>query len=215
MSFESFTSMLVRMLEASLTTITLFGFTLLFALPLGMILAFGRMSKIKPIQWVTRFYLLIMRGTPLMLQLIFFWYGIRLGAFGFSRLQAAIIAFSLNYAAYFAEIYRGGIESIPAGQHEAARVLGFTGGQTFFHITLPQVIKKILPPMGNEFMTLVKDTSLAQIIAVTEITFLANKIQASSVSILPVVVAGLFYLLMNTIVSKGFSIAEKKLSYYR
>ncbi len=212
---DDIVSILPQMMEPLLVTVTLFAFTLLFSLPLGLLVAFGRMSRIRPIRWIMQVYLLVMRGTPLMLQLIFFWFGLGLGSNGFTRLQTAIIAFSLNYAAYFAEIYRGGIESIPIGQREAANVLGFSKSQTFFRIIMPQVVKKILPPMGNEFMTLVKDTSLAQVIAVVEITNMASKIQARMVSILPIVVAGIFYLLMNAIVSKGFSLAEKKLSYYR
>lgn len=215
MGFSDILNTFERLLGASVTTLQLFFFTLLFSLPLGMLLAFGRMSRIAPIRWVTQLYLLIMRGTPLMLQLIFFWFGVRLSQFGHGRLETAIVAFSLNYAAYFAEIYRGGIESIPVGQHEAANVLGFSKTQTFFRIILPQVVKKILPPMGNEFMTLVKDTSLAQIISVIEITALAQKIQAQAVSIIPIIIAGVFYLAMNTVVSKGFSLAEKRLSYYR
>ena len=215
MGFSDILNTFERLLGASVTTLQLFFFTLLFSLPLGMVLAFGRMSRIAPIRWVTQLYLLIMRGTPLMLQLIFFWFGVRLSQFGLGRLETAIVAFSLNYAAYFAEIYRGGIESIPVGQHEAANVLGFSKTQTFFRIILPQVVKKILPPMGNEFMTLVKDTSLAQIISVIEITALAQKIQAQAVSIIPIIIAGVFYLAMNTVVSKGFSLAEKRLSYYR
>lgn len=215
MVFSDILNTFERLLGASVTTLQLFFFTLLFSLPLGMLLAFGRMSRIAPIRWVTQLYLLIMRGTPLMLQLIFFWFGVRLSQFGLGRLETAIVAFSLNYAAYFAEIYRGGIESIPVGQHEAANVLGFSKTQTFFRIILPQVVKKILPPMGNEFMTLVKDTSLAQIISVIEITALAQKIQAQAVSIIPIIIAGVFYLAMNTVVSKGFSLAEKRLSYYR
>ena len=212
---DDIVSILPQMMEPLLVTVTLFAFTLLFSLPLGLLVAFGRMSRIRPIRWIMQVYLLVMRGTPLMLQLIFFWFGLGLGSNGFTRLQTAIIAFSLNYAAYFAEIYRGGIESIPIGQRETANVLGFSKSQTFFRIIMPQVVKKILPPMGNEFMTLVKDTSLAQVIAVVEITNMASKIQVRMVSILPIVVAGIFYLLMNAIVSKGFSLAEKKLSYYR
>ncbi len=211
MTWNEILSMIVRMLGASVTTLQLFFFTLLFALPLGMLLAVGRMSRIRPLSWAIRAYLLVMRGTPLMLQLIFFWFFLPFQ----SRLVAAIITFSLNYAAYFAEIYRGGIEGVPVGQREAANVLGFSKSQTFFRIVLPQVVKKILPPMGNEFMTLVKDTSLAQVIAVVEITALANKLQASYVSLLPIVTAGVFYLLMNAVVSKCFSVAEKKLGYYR
>lgn len=213
--FEDIARILPRMMEPLSATLTIFVFTLLFSLPLGLIVAFGRMSRIKPIRWVAQVYLLVMRGTPLMLQLIFFWFGLELGGAGFSRLQTAIVAFSFNYAAYFAEIYRGGIESIPVGQHEAADVLVFSKSQTFFRIILPQVVKKILPPMGNEFMTLVKDTSLAQVIAVVEITSMAQKIQVSMVSLMPIIVAGIFYLIMNAIVSKGFSLAEKKLGYYR
>ena len=213
--FEDIARILPRMMEPLSATLMIFVFTLLFSLPLGLVVAFGRMSRIKPIRWVAQVYLLVMRGTPLMLQLIFFWFGLELGSAGFSRLQTAIVAFSFNYAAYFAEIYRGGIESIPVGQHEAAEVLGFSKSQTFFRIILPQVVKKILPPMGNEFMTLVKDTSLAQVIAVVEITSMAQKIQVSMVSLMPIIVAGIFYLIMNAIVSKGFSLAEKKLGYYR
>ena len=215
MGFSDILNTFERLLGASVTTLQLFFFTLLFSLPLGMLLAFGRMSRIAPISVPTSLYILVMRGTPLMLQLIFFWFGVRLSQFGLGRLETAIVAFSLNYAAYFAEIYRGGIESIPVGQHEAANVLGFSKTQTFFRIILPQVVKKILPPMGNEFMTLVKDTSLAQIISVIEITALAQKIQAQAVSIIPIIIAGVFYLAMNTVVSKGFSLAEKRLSYYR
>lgn len=212
---------LERMLGASVTTLELFGFTLLFALPLGLLVSFGRMSKVKPLRWAIQLYLLIMRGTPLMIQLIFFWFVLPAKSIlpdSFSdqtcRLIVAIVAFSLNYAAYFAEIYRSGIEGVPSGQREAASVLGFSRGQTFFHVVLPQVVKRILPPMGNEFMTLVKDTSLAQVIAVAEMTWLAGKIQASMVSIFPVVVAAMFYLIMNAVVSKCFSVAEKRLSYY-
>lgn len=215
MTIEEIWNLVQRMAVASLTTLELFFFTLLFALPLGMVFAFGRMSKIRPIRWLTQLYLLVMRGTPLMLQLIFFFYVTPLAAVaGFTRLQVAIVAFIFNYAAYFAEIYRGGIEGVPIGQYEAANVLGFSKRQTFFRIVLPQVVKRILPPMGNEFITLVKDTSLALVIGVAEITSLANKVQASAVSMVPIVVAAMFYLVMNMVVSKGFSIAEKKLSYY-
>ena len=151
-----------------------------------------------------------------MLQLIFFYFA-PYYIFGttLSRTNAAILAFSLNYAAYFAEIYRGGIESIPKGQQEAAIVLGFGKVQTFFKIILPQVIKRIMPSMGNEFMTLVKDTALAQVIGVAELYQLASKNMSSRSSIIPLIMAGVFYLLMNSVVAKGFSIAEKKLEYYR
>jgi polar amino acid transport system permease protein len=211
MTWDNILNIIIRMTEASKTTLTLFSMTLIFSLPLGLLMAFARMSPIRPLSWLMRLFLLIMRGTPLMLQLIFFMYGIDLP---FSRIQIAVVAFSLNYAAYFAEIYRGGIESIAAGQREAANVLGFSKGQTFYRIILPQVVRKILPPMGNEFMTLVKDTALAQIIGVEEISTIANRMQSYYVTILPVVIAGIFYLVMNSVVSSCFARAEKRLGYY-
>jgi len=157
-----------------------------------------------------------MRGTPLILQLLFFYFVPSLLLdIPLPRFWAAILAFSLNYAAYFSEIYRGGIEGIPKGQFEAASVLGFTRSRTFFHIIFPQVIKRILPAMGNEFMTLVKDTALAQTIGVMEMFRIAQTASSREFSILPIVIAGGFYLLMNGIVSKAFSIAEKQLNYYK
>ncbi len=216
MTLEAIWKLIVQMLLDCRATLGLFAMTALFALPLGLLVACGRMSRFKIIQWPVRAYLLIMRGTPLILQLIFFYY-MPSHIFGYSppRFWAAVLAFSLNYAAYFAEIYRGGIEAIPVGQREAASVLGFSRGQTFGRIILPQVIKHILPPMGNEFMVLVKDTALAQTIGVMEIFRLAWTTVSSSTSLLPVFIAGVFYLIMNAIVSKGFSIAEKKLDYYK
>lgn len=160
----------------------LFALTLVFALPLGLLVAFGRMSRHWFIQWPIRFYLLVMRGTPLMLQLIFFYFG----PWDIARFPAAVLTFSLNYAAYFAEIYRGGIEGIPVGQWEAAQVLGLTKVQTFFRIVLPQVVKNILPPMGNEFMVLVKDTALAQVIGVSELFRLAFSITSREFTIMPI-----------------------------
>ena len=210
-------------------TLVLFFLTLLFALPLGMLVAQGRMSRHKWLSWPIRAYLLVMRGTPLMLQLFFFWYApgylaialnINVNANGLvqllfnNRLFSAVVAFTLNYAAYFCEIYRGGIESVSSGQREAADVLGFTHKQTFFHIILPQVIKKILPPMSNEFMTLVKDTALASTIGVAELFVLAKETTSAQATLLPIVVAGVFYLAMNALVSKGFSVAEKRFAYY-
>lgn len=216
MDLSTFSKLVSQMLEASLITIELFALTILFAVPLGLLVALGRMSKYAVIRGPIRFYLLIMRGTPLLLQLIFFYFG-PFWIFGvtYDRFVGAVVAFSLNYAAYFAEIYRSGIESIPKGQWEAGEVLGFTKAQTFFKIILPQVIKRILPPMGSEFMTLVKDTALAQVIGVAEIFRLANQSSSTNFSVAPLVVAGVFYLIINAVVSKGFSIAEKKLSYYR
>lgn len=204
-----------EMLKGTQFTVLIFLLTLLFSLPLGLIVSFGRMSKYKVIRYPVQLYLLIMRGTPLMLQLMFVFFGMPLIGIVFDRFTACIIAFSLNYAAYFAEIYRGGIESISQGQYEASKVLGFTRGQTFFKIVLPQVIKRIMPPMGNEFITLVKDTSLALTISVVELMNITKMFANSSVSVVPYIVAALFYLIMNGVVTLFFSAAEKKLSYYK
>ena len=208
--------LLTEMLQGTLMTLRIFFSTLVFALPLGLLVSLGRMSKIKIINWPVRLFILIMRGTPLMLQLLFVFYGLKpLFGIQLDRVIAAQVAFALNYAAYFAEIYRGGIESIPDGQYEAAKVLGFNKKQTFFRIILPQVVKRIIPPMGNEFITLVKDTSLAQVIAVVELLKVTNNWVSSAVSMVPFVIAAGFYLVMNGVVTRCFTIAEKRLSYYR
>lgn len=208
--------LLTEMLQGTLMTLRIFFSTLVFALPLGLLVSLGRMSKIKIINWPVRLFILIMRGTPLMLQLLFVFYGLEpLFGIQLDRVIAAQVAFALNYAAYFAEIYRGGIESIPDGQYEAAKVLGFNKKQTFFRIILPQVVKRIIPPMGNEFITLVKDTSLAQVIAVVELLKVTNNWVSSAVSMVPFVIAAVFYLVMNGVVTRCFTIAEKRLSYYR
>ncbi|HEX2986302.1 MAG TPA: amino acid ABC transporter permease [Caproiciproducens sp.] len=208
--------LLAQMLEATLMSLRIFFITLIFSLPLGMMVAVGRMSKVKIINLPVRFYILIMRGTPLMLQLLFIFYGMK-PIFGIQldRTLSAETAFVLNYAAYFAEIFRGGIEGIPRGQHEAAKVLGFTRRQTFFRIILPQVVKHIIPPMGNEFITLVKDTSLAQVIGVVELLKVTSNWVSSAVSMTPFAIAGVFYLVMNAVVTRCFTIAENRLSYYR
>ena len=207
--------LLTEMLQGTLMTLRIFFSTLVFALPLGLLVSLGRMSKIKIINWPVRLFILIMRGTPLMLQLLFVFYGLKpLFGIQLDRVIAAQVAFALNYAAYFAEIYRGGIESIPDGQYEAAKVLGFNKKQTFFRIILPQVVKRIIPPMGNEFITLVKDTSLAQVIAVVELLKVTNNWVSSAVSMVPFVIAAVFYLVMNGVVTRCFTIAEKRLSYY-
>ena len=208
--------LLTEMLQGTLMTLRSFFSPLVFALPLGLLVSLGRMSKIKIINWPVRLFILIMRGTPLMLQLLFVFYGLKpLFGIQLDRVIAAQVAFALNYAAYFAEIYRGGIESIPDGQYEAAKVLGFNKKQTFFRIILPQVVKRIIPPMGNEFITLVKDTSLAQVIAVVELLKVTNNWVSSAVSMVPFVIAAVFYLVMNGVVTRCFTIAEKRLSYYR
>ena len=215
MSWEHIGKMMQQMLGASAVTLEVFFLTLLFALPLGLVVALGRMSRYKVISLPVRAFLLVLRGTPLMLQILFVYFAPGLLHINIDRFPAVIVAFSLNYAAYFAEIYRGGIEGVDIGQREAANVLGFSKSQTFFRIVLPQVVKRILPPMSNEFMTLVKDTALAQTIGVAELFRLAKTTSASSSSILPIFVAGAFYLVMNAVVSKGFSLAEKRLHYYQ
>ncbi|MEA4890894.1 MAG: amino acid ABC transporter permease [Clostridiaceae bacterium] len=209
-------STLLYMLDGTFTAIKLFVLTILISLPLGLLVAKGRLSKRIWINGPIKIYLLIMRGTPLILQLIFFMYAPPM-LFGLTidRFLAAVLAFALNYAAYFAEIYRGGIEAVPIGQYEAGKVLGLTGTQTFIRIILPQVIKRILPACGNEFMTLVKDTALAQTIGVAELFRAAQNTSSRLVSIIPVVIAGVFYLIMNSVVSTSFVLAEKKLDYYR
>lgn len=220
MTQEAISKLFFQMLEASVVTGKIFILTLLFSLPLGLLIAKGRMSKLHlwmiPCNLPVRLYLLVMRGTPLILQLLFFYFApFWLFEIRIDRFTAAILAMSLNYAAYFAEIYRSGIESMPTGQYEAAKVLGFSKSATFFKIILPQVIKRIMPAMGNEFMTLVKDTALVTVIGVAEIYQLANEVSSAKFSIIPLVMAGVFYLIMNSVVSKAFHITEKKLSYYR
>ena len=208
--------LLSQMLEGTLMSLRIFFSTLLFSLPLGWLVALGRMSKNPIINLPVRFYILVMRGTPLMLQLLFIFYGLK-PIFGIQldRVISAQVAFALNYAAYFAEIFRGGIEGIPQGQHDPAKVLGFTKKQTFFRIVLPQVVKRIIPPMGNEFITLVKDTSLAQAIGVVELLRITENWVSSAVDMTPFLIAGIFYLVMNGIVTRCFTVAEKRLSYYR
>jgi len=202
-----------------IVSVEIFLLTLLFALPLGLVVSFGRMSKNFLVSSLIKIYIAIMRGTPLMLQLIvvyfapYYVFGIKISQS--YRFVATIIAFSINYAAYFAEIYRAGIESMPVGQYEAAKVLGFNKVQTFFKIILPQVIKRILPPVTNETITLVKDTSLAFVIAVTEMFTIAKQISAKEANVMPLMVAGAFYFVFNYVVAFIMERIEKKLSYYR
>ena len=211
--------MLSQLAGGMVVSVEIFLLTLLFSLPLGLIVAFGRMSKNGIIKGIVKIYIAIMRGTPLMLQLIvvyfapFYVFGIKISQT--YRFVAVIIAFSINYAAYFAEIYRAGIESIPIGQYEAAKVLGYSKVQTFFKIIFPQVIKRILPPVTNETITLVKDTSLAFVIAVAEMFTIAKQIAAKQASVSALMVAGLFYFVFNYVVAFAMEAIEKKLSYYR
>ena len=208
--------MLLQMLEGTVVSLEIFALTLLFALPLGLAVAFGRMSRNRWLSGAVNVYMLVMRGTPLILQLIFIYFApYYLFGLSYDRFTAAVAAFAINYAAYFAEIYRGGIESIPAGQHEAGQVLGFTKPQVFFRIVLPQMVKRILPAMGNEVITLVKDTALAQTIGVAELFRVAQTASSRQFSTVPIFVAGVFYFAMNWAVAAAFARAEKKLDYYR
>jgi len=211
--------MLSKLTGGMLTTVAIFGLTLLFSMPLGMLVAFGRMSKNGIIRNITKIYISIMRGTPLMLQIMVVYFG-PYYLFGLQiassyRFIAVIIAFALNYAAYFAEIYRGGIESMPIGQYEAAKLLGYTKSQTFLRIILPQVIKRILPSVTNEIITLVKDTSLAMVIAVLEMFTIAKALASASTSMIPYVAAGIFYYIFNFLVAWVMEKIEDKLNYYR
>ncbi len=208
--------MLATMFDGALISVLIFILTLLFALPLGLLVSFGRISKLWIVSKITKLFLLIVRGTPLMLQLIFIYFApYYIFKFSYDRFTAVIIAFSINYSAYFAEIYRGGIESIPVGQYEAAKVLGFNKIQTFFKIILPQVVKRILPATSNEVITLVKDTALAQVIGVAELFRVAQNASSREFSTTPIFVAGIFYVFMNWIVSICFHGVEKKLDYYK
>ena len=213
------TVMLKQLSEGMVVSVEIFLLTLLFSFPLGLVISFGRMSKNPVISSIVKIYIAVMRGTPLMLQLIVVYFAPSI-VFGLKisqsyRFTATIIAFAINYAAYFAEIYRSGIESMPVGQYEAAKVLGFNKVQTFFKIILPQVIKRILPPVTNETITLVKDTSLAFAIAVTEMFTIAKQISAKEASVMPLMVAGVFYFIFNYVVAFIMERIEKKLSYYR
>jgi len=202
-----------------LVSAEIFFLTLLFALPIGLFVSFGRMSRWGLPRQIARIFISVMRGTPLMLQLFFFYFG-PYYIFGIQsgenyRFVACIIAFSLNYSAYFAEIYRAGIESMPVGQYEAATVLGFTKPQTFFRIILPQVVKRILPPVTNEVITLVKDTSLAFTLSVMEMFTVAKMAASAHTTMLPFIVAGVFYYVFNYLVAFGMERIERKLDYYR
>lgn len=204
------------MLQASVVSLEVFFLTLVFSIPLGLPIAMARMSKFKPLSWSANAFLLVIRGTPLMLQLIVVYFGpFYLFNFSWDRFTAAIIALSVNYACYFAEIYRGGLQSIPLGQYEAAKVLGYTRAQTFFRIIFPQVVKRIVPPMGNEVITLVKDTALVSVIGVVELLRTAQTHSSRLFSTTPIFIAGAFYFIMNWAVSSAFVFIEKKLDYYR
>lgn len=211
--------MISQLAGGMMVSVQIFLVTLIFSLPLGLVVAFGRMSKNPVICMVVKGYISIMRGTPLMLQLMvvyfgpYYLFGIKIS--NSYRLWAAFIGFVVNYAAYFAEIYRSGIQSMPLGQYEAAKLLGYSKAQTFFRIILPQVIKRILPSVTNEIITLVKDTSLAFTISVLEMFAIAKALASSQTSLIPFVAAGLFYYIFNLLVAMIMEYAEKKLAYYQ
>ena len=213
----SFLEVTLQLLDGFWKTLYIFGITLILALPLGLVVTFGSMSKFTPLRWLSRTFVWIIRGTPLMLQIILVFYGPGL-LFNWPPLAreiAVIIAFVINYACYFSEIYRGGIESIPQGQYEAGQVLGMTKAQVFFKVVLFQVIKRIIPPIGNEIITLVKDTSLARVIAVTELVKAAQHIVGLKAIIWPIFYVGAFYLVFCGLLTILFRFIEKKLNYYR
>lgn len=227
---EQFISITLELLSGLASSVFLFLFTLLFSLPLGLIICFATLAKFKPLSWLSQIVVLVLRGTPLMLQIFvifyvpgllfgFQWPSLATGNVWFdntfsTRFIAALVAFSINYAAYFSEIFRGGILSIPKGQFEAGAVLGMSKREVFFKVILLQMIKRIVPPMGNEVITLVKDTSLANVIAVTELMFRAQQ-QLNKGLIWPIFYAGLFYLLFNTLVTYLLKLTERKLEYIK
>lgn len=217
-----FSTVTVQLLIGLWTTFKIFALTLVVALPLGLLLAFGCLSKIKPLRYVLQVFIWIIRGTPLMLQLIVIFYGPGLWLSNniwsgdeAGRITATVVAFSINYACYFSVIFRGGIEGVPVGQSEAGAVLGMTKSQIFFKITLLQMVKKVVPPMSNEIITLVKDTSLARIISAYELTFAGYSFMKSSGITWPLFYTGVFYLILVGILTLLFNYIEKRLSYFR
>ncbi len=200
-------------------SLALFSFTLVFSMPLGLLVCFCRRSRVKVVELIAKFYISVMRGTPLMLQLLVVYFGpyyvFKIPLSTDYNFYAAIIGFSINYAAYFAEIYRSGIEAVPRGQYEAADVLGYSRSQTFRKIVFPQMVRHILPPVTNEIITLVKDTSLAFAIAFIEMFTMAKQIAAADSNIMPLFVAGFFYYVFNLVVAFVMGRIEKKMNYYR
>ena len=214
----SLLSVTLRLLEGFGQTCLIFIVTLILSLPIGLVISFASMSKFKPLRWLTKTFVWVIRGTPLMLQIIIVFYGPGLiwdNVTNLSRIAAVLVAFVINYSAYFSEIFRGGIEGVPKGQYEAAQVLGMTKSQIFFKVILIQVIKRIVPPMSNEIITLVKDTSLARIIAVKEIIMMAQEYISTYALIWPLFYSGAFYLVFCGILTLLFGGVEKKLSYFR
>ena len=216
MDLNYFIKLMKILLDGTKVSLRIFAITLIFAIPLGILVSALSISKNKIISKIIKLYILLMRGTPLLLQIICIYFApYYLFKFSYNRFIAVVIAFTLNYAAYFGEIFRGGIESIPKGQWEVAFTLGFTKIKTFFIVILPQAIKRILPSISNEVITLVRDTSLAQVIGVTELFAFAQNQDNYKFSIIPLLVAGLIYLLISVILTYIFNYTERKLEYYR
>ncbi len=213
-----FWGMITDLLSGLLVSVEIFVFTLILALPLGFPIALGRMSQNRLLSGFFRLYISVVRGTPLMLQIIFVYFApyifFKMPLSRYPRLLATVLAFGLNYAAYFAEIYRGGILAVDRGQQEAAKALGLSRAQTFFRIILPQTVKRVVPAVGNEVITLVKDTSLAFTIAVTEMFTIAKQLSAANTTMAPLIAAGVFYYIFNYIVALGMERLEKRFAYY-
>jgi len=212
---EYILKLIPAMLSGLEITLRIFFLTLLFSIPLGILVAVGRLSKLKPLVKVIEFYIWVMRGTPLLLQIIFIYFGLPIIGITFERFPAALIAFILNYTAYFGEIFRGGIASIDKGQYEAAKVLGFTSAQTFIRIILPQMIKIVLPSVANEVITLVKDTALVYVVGLGELLRSGKIASNRDASLVPLVMVGVFYLALTWVLTKLFQRIEKRYAYYQ
>ena len=214
---EQFITVTEALMKGFGETMNIFLLTLVFSIPLGLLVCFGTMTRFSPVRYVMKCIVWVIRGTPLMLQLIVVFYGpgLLFGLPAMGRFTAVILSFSVNYACYFSEIYRGGIESIPTGQSEAGQALGFSRSQIFIHILLPQVVKRIVPSMGNEIITLVKDTSLARVIAVYEVMWMGQSFIKSDGLIWPMFYTGAFYLLFSGLLTLAFQRAEEKMNYYK
>ena len=208
-------TLMPQVIEGLSVTLKLFGLTLLFSIPLGVVIALGRLSRFKILNKLTSGYILILRGTPLLLQIVFVFFGLPLIGITFDRLPAALVAFSLNYAAYFAEIFRGGIASIDKGQYEGSEVLGLSPSETFFHIIFPQAFKRVLPPIANEVVTLIKDTALVYVLGLDELLKVGKIACNRDASLLPLVIIAIVYLLLTGILSKVMTIVENKYAYYQ
>ena len=213
--FEYTLLLMPQVLEGLEITLKLFALTLIFSIPLGILLALGRLSRFKLVKALTSLYIVVIRGTPLLLQIVFVFFGLPLIGITFDRFPAALFAFSLNYGAYFAEIFRAGIASIDKGQYEGSEVLGLSGRETFFHIIFPQALKRVLPPVGNEVVTLIKDTALVYIIGLDELLKVGKIACNRDSSLIPLIIIAIVYLILTALLSKIMAVIEKKYDYYQ